>query len=164
MIKVIIFDLDGVLVDTKKIHYEALNESLIKNCFKFISYKDHLSLYDGLTTKEKLKIYFNKKNLNSSKINQILNDKKKFTDQKLSERINYSLKIFRLFKLLSKDYKILIASNAVKSTVQKCIKKLKLTQFIKFYLSGEDIKRPKPHPSIYTKCFFKLEFLQKSVL
>lgn len=164
MIKVIIFDLDGVLVDTKKIHYEALNESLKKNNFKFISYKDHLSLYDGLTTKEKLKIYFNKKNLNSNKINQILNDKKKFTNQKLYERINYSPKIFKLFKLLSKDFKILIASNAIKPTIQKCIKKLKLTQFIKFYLSGEDINKPKPHPSIYTKCFFKLGVSPKECL
>ena len=36
MIKVIIFDLDGVLVDTKMIHYEALNLALEKFKFEFI--------------------------------------------------------------------------------------------------------------------------------
>ena len=33
MIKAIIFDLDGVLVDTKKIHFFALNKALKKKCF-----------------------------------------------------------------------------------------------------------------------------------
>ena len=37
MIKAIIFDLDGVLVDTKQIHFEALNAALKKFKFKEIS-------------------------------------------------------------------------------------------------------------------------------
>ena len=37
MIKAIIFDLDGVLVDTKKIHFEALNEALKKFDYKEIN-------------------------------------------------------------------------------------------------------------------------------
>ena len=61
MIKVIIFDLDGVLVNTKKIHYEALNKALKKFSFKEISFKDHIKIFDGLPTNEKLKI-LNKKN------------------------------------------------------------------------------------------------------
>jgi len=38
MIKAIIFDLDGVLVDTKKIHFEALNNALEKHNFDKISF------------------------------------------------------------------------------------------------------------------------------
>ena len=49
MIKHIIFDLDGVLVSTKDIHYKALNESL-PNKFK-ISLEDHYLFYDGLPQK-----------------------------------------------------------------------------------------------------------------
>ena len=61
MIKAIIFDLDGVLVDTKQIHFEALNESLKKYNFKQISIDDHTKIYDGLPTIEKLKILEKKK-------------------------------------------------------------------------------------------------------
>lgn len=61
-IKTIIFDLDGVLVDTKNIHFEALNKSLIhSNTGYQISYKDHIKIYDGLPTIEKLKILNKKK-------------------------------------------------------------------------------------------------------
>ena len=60
MIKVIIFDLDGVLVDTKMIHFEALNLSLKKYGYKEISIDDHAKVFDGLPTNENLKI-LNKK-------------------------------------------------------------------------------------------------------
>ena len=51
-IKGLIFDLDGVLVNTKKIHYEALNIALLKVGYNEISYNDHLNIYDGLPTTE----------------------------------------------------------------------------------------------------------------
>ena len=52
MIKAIIFDLDGVLVETKDIHFHALNLAIKKICKidEAISYKDHLNKYDGLPT------------------------------------------------------------------------------------------------------------------
>ena len=51
--KAILFDLDGVLIDAKKLHYEALNLALGSEFA--ISQKDHTNLYDGLKTLEKLK-------------------------------------------------------------------------------------------------------------
>ena len=55
-IKGLIFDLDGVLVNTKKLHFEALNLGLKKVKAKEISYVDHLNIYDGLPTIKKLEI------------------------------------------------------------------------------------------------------------
>ena len=54
MIKTIIFDLDGVLIESKEIHFKALNQALPFNYR--ISYEEHLSTYDGLPTREKLKL------------------------------------------------------------------------------------------------------------
>ena len=56
MIKAIIFDLDGVLVDTKFIHFEALNLALKKYKIIEINYEDHVKIFDGLPTFEKLNI------------------------------------------------------------------------------------------------------------
>jgi beta-phosphoglucomutase-like phosphatase (HAD superfamily) len=50
-VKLIIFDLDGVLVEAKNIHYEALNEALGPGYA--ISWNEHLSTYDGLKTTQK---------------------------------------------------------------------------------------------------------------
>ncbi len=62
MIKNIIFDLDGVLVDTRNIHFEALNMALRENGFQLITFKEHLKIFDGLPTSRKLEI------LNKNKI------------------------------------------------------------------------------------------------
>ena len=87
MIKAIIFDLDGVLVDTKMIHFEALNLSLKKYGYKEISIDDHVKVFDGLPTKEKLKILNKKDKLpikNFSKINKY---KQKITSSLLKKKI-----------------------------------------------------------------------------
>ena len=59
MIKLIVFDLDGVLIDAREIHYEALNRaiSLVSKDFT-INKEEHLSTYDGLPTKNKLELIF----------------------------------------------------------------------------------------------------------
>ena len=55
MIKLIIFDLDGVLVEAKKIHYETLNKSLeIIDKSYMISWDEHINKYYGLKTNQKL--------------------------------------------------------------------------------------------------------------
>ena len=57
MIKLIIFDLDGVLVEARNIHYEALNKALAKFGEQYvISKEEHLSSYDGIPTSKKLTI------------------------------------------------------------------------------------------------------------
>ena len=53
-VKLIIFDLDGVLVEAKNIHYNALNKALGKDYS--IDWNEHLSTYDGLKTNEKFNI------------------------------------------------------------------------------------------------------------
>ena len=51
MIDTIIFDLDGVLINSKNIHFKALNKSLVENKIKYkIKLDDHLKRFDGLPT------------------------------------------------------------------------------------------------------------------
>ena len=104
-IKSIIFDLDGVLVDTKNIHFEALNKSLkdVKTGYQ-ISYKDHVRIFDGLPTLEKLKILekkiFIKKILKKLFSIKIIIQTKKFL------RLNLIKKYLKFSKNFQKNIKL----------------------------------------------------------
>jgi beta-phosphoglucomutase-like phosphatase (HAD superfamily) len=64
MIKLIVFDLDGVLVDARELHYEALNLALAEVGEDFIiGRSEHLSTYDGLSTTKKLQMLTENKGL-----------------------------------------------------------------------------------------------------
>ena len=153
MIKTIIFDLDGVLVETKIIHFEALNMALKRFKYKEISLDDHNKVFDGLPTKEKL-IILNKKNeLPIESFSKINNYKQKITSKILKKKIKKNQNILKIFKHLYKDYKIAVATNAVKSTLNICLEKLGVSKYIHYKLSNEDIKNPKPNPEIYLKIF-----------
>ena len=80
MIKLIIFDLDGVLVEAKNIHYESLNLAISKyDEMCVIDWNDHLSKYDGLKTQQKLDMLTKEKGLPISFHKPIWDEKQKTT-------------------------------------------------------------------------------------
>ena len=155
-IKAIIFDMDGVLIEAKDWHYEALNKAL--NIFGMeISRYDHLVTYDGLPTKKKLEMISMERQL-SSKLHSFINElKQQFTMQ----IVNTSCKPrfyheYALSKLKNDGYRLAVASNAVRNSVEKMLTNASLIEYIDFFLSNQDVKKAKPHPEMYIKAIKKL--------
>jgi beta-phosphoglucomutase-like phosphatase (HAD superfamily) len=94
MIKLIVFDLDGVLVDAKEIHYESLNKALEQIDGKFaINREEHLTKYDGLPTKTKLNLLSTDKGLPQSTHNKIWELKQTLTFDVIKEQLKEDLKL-----------------------------------------------------------------------
>lgn len=154
MIKFIIFDLDGVLVSTRELHFESLNRALnlIDKSF-CISKEEHLLKYDGLPTTKKLEMLTLEKNLPKKFHNMIWSQKQKETFKLLKEFIKPDNTILSMVEKLNKNgLSIAVASNAVRETVKLILLYSGLMEYVEFFLSNEDIKRPKPNPEIYLKC------------
>ena len=164
MIKVIIFDLDGVLVDTKIIHYEALNKALEKFKYKKISINDHTKIYDGLPTNKKLELLFEKGLLPKKHFKKINKYKQTITSKILKTKIKKNKNLINLFKFLKKNYKIAVATNAVASTLNICLDQLGIKKFIDYKLSNEDINHPKPNPEIYLRIFLNFGIYPSNAL
>lgn len=162
-IKLIIFDLDGVLIETKKLHYEALNIALSEIDPKYcISIDEHLLKYDGLSTLKKLNILTSEKNLDKNLYDKIC----KIKQEKTLDLLDYFIFPSKenLFKELSKKYKIAIASNSIRPTIKKIIEKLGIAEYIDRYYSNEDVKNPKPHPEIYMRAMLDFNMSPKETL
>ena len=162
MIKLVIFDLDGVLVEAKNIHYNALNKALGKKYA--ISWDEHLSIYDGLKTNQKLKMLTNNKNLPIKLHSQIWENKQKYTLEELRALgPNQTLKSL-MFTLSESGYKIAVCSNSIRKTVLTVLSKLGIMEFMDLVISNEDVKNSNPPPEMYWKAISMMSCLPEETL
>jgi len=162
MIKLVIFDLDGVLVDAKNIHYDALNEALGKDYA--ISWSEHLSKYDGLKTNQKLEMLTKEKGLPIDMHKEIWDKKQQLTLSKLNS-LQPSPQLIKCMDTLTKSgYKLAVCSNSIRRTVLTVMAKLGIIQYFDLILSNEDVKNSKPHPEIYWKAISQMGCLPEETL
>ena len=163
--KLVIFDLDGVLIDSRDMHYDALNRALAKVDEKYIiTREEHLSVYDGLPTTRKLELLTEKKGLPVNEYDQVWEDKQKATLDIFSElKPDYELMHY-FQQLKDKGYNIAVASNSVRNTVKLVLLRLGLLEFVHYFLSNEDVFRSKPFPEMYWRCMIACDALPKDTV
>lgn len=156
-VKLVIFDLDGVLLDSREIHFKALNLALEEVWpASVISWEEHLSKYDGLPTTKKLEELHWRKNLPRDRFQSVWEAKQRHTIQ-LYENITYNPELVGLFdKLAEQDIKIAVASNSIRKTMTMALLRLGLISYVDYSVSNEDVKHPKPFPEMYWKCMIAL--------
>lgn len=154
MIKLVIFDLDGVLIDSKQTHYEALNRALGDEYA--ISIEEHLANYDGLPTRSKLNMLSERKGLPTDRHAYIARAKQKATVEILKETVGPRDDFTDMCReLKDRGYLIACASNAVRDTVKMSLLQLGIIEYFDFWYSNEDVHKPKPHFEMYFKCMLK---------
>lgn len=165
MNKLIIFDLDGVLIESRDLHFYALNSALstIDDCY-IISREEHLSIYDGLNTTRKLELLTQNKDLPQKYYNQIWRDKQEATFD-LIKAFPKDQPLIDLFKNIKKrNYKIAVASNSIRETVKLALLSIGVMEYVDYYVSNEDVKRTKPYPEMYWKCMTELNCLPQNTI
>lgn len=159
--KAVLFDLDGVLVDAKNIHYDTLNEAL--GDFR-ISWEEHIAKYDGLKTRQKLEMLTINKGLNRDAHDSIWKEKQDLTKKRLST-LSPNEDIKNLFKSLkNRNIKIGVCSNSIFQTVNIVLSRLELFEFIDVVVSNEQVNRSKPFPEMYWKAMIQLGVLPSETL
>lgn len=158
MIKLVIFDLDGVLVDSKDLHYQALNMAIADvNKDWVISYEDHLANYNGNPTSVKLN-KLSKKYGSMRDVDIItISDKKQEYTKTLIDKIPLDQELVELFEWLkSEGYLIGVASNSIRTTVGTILERLGVMPLVDVAISCEDVAKPKPDPEIYWRCMSRV--------
>jgi len=161
-IKLIIFDLDGVLVETKNIHFDAFNKALGEKYA--IEWNEHLSKYDGLKTNQKLEMLTKEKGLPTELYKQIWDEKQRLTLKKLSDLKPSTQLQICISSLVNEGYKIACCSNSIRKTVLTVLSKLGVIEYFDLILSNEDVKNSKPHPEIYWNAISMIGCLSEETL
>lgn len=165
MVKLIVFDLDGVLVEAKNIHFDALNKALSNvNAGYKIDWNNHLNKYDGLKTFQKLNLLTKEKGLPQEIHNQVWEDKQKYTLEMLKELKPDQTLQSVMSTLLEDGYKLAVASNSIRKTVVTVLAKLGIIEYMDLIISNEDVLNSKPHPEMYWTAMSKMKCLPEETL
>ena len=158
-IKAIVFDMDGVLIDAKEWHFEALNQALIQLGYAAITRHDHETIFDGLPTIAKLRQMAKLALLpNDETLFQKINQLKQLHTQKLTQLLckPYQPHLELIQALKKAGYRVGLASNSVRKTVDLMMALSGLAPYLDFTLSNEDVVNPKPASDIYALAVEKL--------
>jgi beta-phosphoglucomutase len=156
MIKAVVFDMDGVLIDAREWHYEALNRALGLLGYEISRY-DHLSTYDGLPTRRKLEMLSVERGL-PRQLHSFLNGlKQEYTMEYVATRCRPVFQHeYALARLRAAGYKLGVASNSVRATVLEMMSRASLRDYLDTIVTNEDVTRPKPDPEMYAKAIADL--------
>tara|TARA_R100000808_G_scaffold5713_1_gene17232 strand:+ start:60178 stop:61557 length:1380 start_codon:yes stop_codon:yes gene_type:complete len=168
MIKLVIFDLDGVLVEARDIHYHALNRALASIDEQYIVQREeHLSTYDGLPTQKKLEILTKEKGLPEQAHKEVWSRKQECTADVIKDTVkpeDHSDISNTLSYLKDRGLKVYCASNSIRSSVKLMLFHAGYIEYIDEYFSNEDVDNPKPHAEIYLRCMIKAGVNPKETL
>lgn len=157
MIKLVIFDLDGVLVDARELHYEALNLALSSVDEKYIISRDeHLSTFDGTSTKKKLNMLTELKGLPKDSHDLVWRLKQDKTLE-IIDKFDIDSRIKGILKKLKSDgYYIACATNSIRETAKLQLIRKGFFEHIDFLYSNQDVNNTKPNSEIYLRCMIKV--------
>lgn len=155
-IKAVLFDMDGVLIDAREWHYEALNRALAVFGLNISRY-DHLVTFDGLPTSKKLHMMSVERGL-PQRLHELIGQVK----QQHTEALIYAncrpqfAQQFALSRLQASGYRLAVCSNSIRSTVEMMLSRADLLRYLEFFLSNQDVEKPKPAPDIYRTAIERL--------
>jgi HAD superfamily hydrolase (TIGR01509 family) len=165
MNKLVIFDLDGVLINSRELHFDALNTALAKVGSQYvISHDEHLSTYDGLSTTKKLNLLTELRELPFNCYDQIWQDKQQATIELIRKLPRNYVADSIITQLKTRGWKIAVASNSIRETVRVALDTIGVLGKIDYIVSNEDVHHTKPFPEMYWACMTAVKALPKDTI
>jgi beta-phosphoglucomutase len=163
-IKAILFDLDGVLVDSNHLHYKSFEEAVLSVSNILIDQNEHDSLFNGSTTKQKLIYYVNKGLIKKSDSYDIERIKQENIVKLIPKYIYPNEQLKKLLVELHTIYKFALVSNSAKETTHLILHTLGIYDLFDIIVCPCEFLSPKPDPAMYIFATNELSLLSSECL
>lgn len=161
MYELIIFDMDGVLIDACEWHRVALNEALKEVCNYEISLEEHYKEFNGIPTKIKLKKLADYGIVAEDKFSIIEEIKQQKTIELINKNSFVRNEKIELMKFLkTNNIKIACYTNSIRKTAELMLEKAGILQYLDLLVTNQDVTAAKPDPEGY---FFAMNKLHTAI-
>jgi beta-phosphoglucomutase family hydrolase len=164
MLEAVIFDMDGVIINSEPLHYEA-NQQLFDK-LGFSVPMDEYSNYIGISTEKMWEDLRDKYDLNEN-LDTLTDKHREHTHEFIRKNMNGN-EIPGIRKILEelkdKNIKTAVASSSSKDLIETVLKGFDLCQYFDILVSGEEVEKGKPNPDIFIYVAKKLKVNIKNCL
>ena len=160
MLRAVIFDFNGVLVDDEPIHLEMF-QRVLKDEGLFLKAEDYYAHYLGFDDRDCFKAFYKNHGhiLREEALGELVRRKGQYYSDSIEERIIVFPGVKKLVPELGQRLPIGIASGALRSEIDLILAIIGLKDCFQAIVSTEDVAEGKPDPEIYIKA---LELLNRS--
>jgi len=157
MIKAILFDFDGTLVDSESLHFESWKKVLVKYNIK-LSKDDYLNNFAGIPTPQNANLLKERYNLDTS-IQELVTEKELQTEF-LGSNFDIPFMPFALeiIKILKEKLPIAIVTGSPRSEMEPTLKKAGIFENFQHTITRDDVEKSKPNSEPYLKCVELMRF------
>jgi beta-phosphoglucomutase len=148
MLEAVIFDFDGVLVDSEKLHYQAFNRVLNKFNFQ-LSLRDYYDKFLGLSDLELLQVVDKERRLSLSnqQFDSVLGEKAQIFKEMAATEAGIIDGVREFLKMLAESkIPMAICSGALSPEIEMILNGAGLRNYFEAIVSAEQVKRGKPDP------------------
>jgi HAD superfamily hydrolase (TIGR01509 family) len=159
MVKAVIFDMDGVMVDTEPLQNKAFSWLVERENKKPVLFSNGLIHKVGITEKENVE-FLKKKYSLRGEVDMLVEERAQYYRKVLKEGIKPTKGLLSLVAtLLRQGIRLGIASSSARQNIIFVIKRLGLEGSFLAIVSGEEVDRGKPYPDIYLEAARRLQML-----
>lgn len=157
MLRAVIFDFNGVLVDDEPLHLEMLQRVLEEEGIS-LSEKDYYARYLGMDDRDCFRTAFREKGkgLDKSALAELVRRKAVYYREAIQKKMVIFPGVLELVPRLSLRFPLAIASGALRSEIELVLSTITLISYFQAIVSAEDINEGKPSPEIFIKALSRL--------
>ncbi|HYV61534.1 MAG TPA: HAD family phosphatase [Bryobacteraceae bacterium] len=141
------FDFDGVLADTERVHHRAWNQTLEPLGIQ-LDWESYQKNFVGVADEVALDIVLGDR-LRLTDVNGLVARKQELFRQGLAAAQPFVPDTVKLLEALFSIYKLAVVSSSYKSEVEPPLVRGGVRQYFQFLITGEDVQHFKPSPEPY---------------
>ena len=163
MIEGVIFDMDGVIMDSEPIHYKV-EKAILANFGESFEFDDH-ARFVGQTTRDLWRALCNERKIPQSYEVLALLDNADYMQELENGEIEPIAGIVEFMEICrNRGLPMVVASSAIRKNIQTVIRRFEIEHFFEGSVSGQDVENTKPNPEIFLKAAEIIKVTPKNCL